>query len=100
RQVELAPVPAERLELVLRELLGGRAGHEVVRRREQEALEVRLLLRREARDRALPRRGLVGGLLQTYGATGLAHGDQRHVVDALRHLRAGEALGEDDPERL
>ena len=51
RQVDTAPLLAERLELLLDELARGCGGQEVVGRRKQESLEVRALEGREASAR-------------------------------------------------
>ncbi len=97
-QVDLRPVGVEELELVGDELLRGRLRRELVRRREEEALDSsRVLAERGRHLRRLGRfRVRVAGELRRHLALRLR--DLAHLGDALHHLLPVEALREDDAQ--
>ena len=98
REVDRVPLRIELLELLLHELRRRRLAIEVVRVREQEALE-REPLATEARDRPLVGgRRQVAALRELHLAVSLTSGDLGDRAGPRRHLRTRESLGEDDPE--
>ena len=101
REVDLGPVLLERLELPVHQLARGRLLHEVVRRREEEALELApLVVAGElARDLRAGRGCKVGPRRELRVDLPLAARDLVHGLDPLGHLRAREALREDDLQR-
>src|SRR5581483_1747829 len=96
-KVDVPEVALERRELRMDELRRSRLSVEVVRRREEEALE-RKLLGPEARDALRLRRGEVPLRRDLGPHVPLVVRDARDRLNALRHLHAREALREHDAE--
>src|SRR5207248_7014603 len=98
-EVDLRPVLPERVELLGDELCRRRMDREVVRGREEKTLE-RITLAAEPRLTARkPRDREEGAARERRGTAPLALGDLRDRGHTLVHLRACEALREDDLER-
>src|SRR4029077_19961438 len=98
-EIDLRPLLAEGRELVLQELKRRRRPEKVIGRREEEALEILLRPRPEARDQRATRGEEVCGLIELHGLVALPAGDLGDHAYASGHLCAREPLGEDDAER-
>ena len=99
-EIDSAPVLAERIKLVLHELCRGRLREELVRRREEEALDRPHLGVKAGRYPRLARRRDVPGTREVDSDLALVVRDLRDRGNPLGHLLARESFREHDMEGL